>query len=537
MNNTTKSFVSGAAILGFLGLICKVIGALYRIPMTNLIGTQGMAFYQTAYPVYAFLLAVSSAGLPVAVSKMVSERLTLGDYASARSVFRTALNILMIIGLITTIAMVLLARPMADAVSRPDAYLCFIAIAPALFFVSIMSAYRGYFQGMQQMAPTAFSQLLEQIGKLGFGLLLAYWWLDRGIEWAAAGAILGVTISEVLSLLFVMILYRSKKNQFDADVKKSVQSRLPADRKTISKNLLYIAVPIVVGACAMPLVQVADTAVVTNTLISMGYTQASADSLFGNLTSVVNPLINMPAVLSLALAMSLVPAISASRAKNDELELSSKSSFGFKLAMLVGLPCAVGFYLLAEPIIKLLYSSLPQHELTVAASLLSIMAVAVLFLTIVQTMTGILQGLGKPTIPVINLLIGVAVKIILSISLIRIPEIGILGAAIGTVACYGVAGILDIIFAIKYSKMKLKPINNLLKPIVATVGMGAVIFILRPILFQRFSNTVSTVLCIGAGMVIYLLLAVWALEKQDTVFLPGGRKLSRLMNKLGLWRS
>lgn len=528
MNKQTKSFVSGAAILGVIGLICKVIGMLYRIPMTILIGTQGMAYYQTAYPIYVLLLAISSAGLPVAVSKMVSERVALGDYTSAKSVFNTSLRILILIGTITTVAMLALSYPLALAARRPGAVYSFLAISPALLFVSVMSAYRGYFQGLQKMAPTAFSQLIEQLGKLGVGLILANILLPKGIEWAAAGAILGVTVSEFLSLLFVYFLYNARKKRISQELSNSVPCSLPNDRTSIVKNLLILAVPIIIGSCAASLAPVVDTMIVTDALISIGKTQIEADSLFGNLTGVVNPLINMPSVLSLALAMSLVPAISASKAKNDISGLANQATFGFKLSMLIGLPCVVGFYLLSEPIIKLLYSSsLTGEEVAVAGGLLSIMSVAVLFLTIVQPMTGILQGLGKTYIPVINLFIGVAVKVVISFVLIKIPEINIYGAAIGTVACYAVAGILDLIFAIKYSKMKLNPLNTLVKPLIATLAMGIVLILLKPVLFERFSNAVAALICIAIGAIVYLAIAAFSIEKQDLEFLPGGRRLEK----------
>ena len=266
--------------------------------------------------------------------------------------------------------------------------------------------------------------------------------------------------------------------------------------------------------------------------------QTQAKSLFGLLTGFVNPLINMPAVLSMALAMSLVPAISASRAQHDEAGAAKKSGMGFKLALLVGLPCAAGFYLLAQPIMHMLFSNLKGDSLQTAGTLLAIMAVGVLFLTILQTMTGILQGLGKTYLPVINLFIGVGVKIAVSLIFIRMPEINIKGAAIGTVACYAVAAVLDIACVIRCAKFKFRLGDHILKPILAAAVMGAFVYFAYPALSQFVSQRLSTALVIAAAGVLYLILVFLfgALKRDDMEFIPGGRRITRLMVKLKIWK-
>ncbi len=535
---TKKSFVKGAALLGAIGLVCKVIGAIYRIPMAGLIGEEGMAYYQAAYPVYAFLLAISSAGLPVAISKMVSERVTLNDYKGAHIVFQTAFKALLLIGIITTVIMASLSGVLASAVGIPNSNYAFLAIAPALFFVSVISAYRGYFQGLQVMSPTAFSQLIEQAGKLGMGLLFAYLWKDYGLEYGAAGAILGVTLSEVIALLFVLVLYNRHKKGLKENISKSAGTRRRADKRVIGRQLLKISLPIVIGACAMPLVMLADTAIVVNSLTDMGYTGEQAKSLFGLLTGFVNPLINMPAVLSLALAMSLVPAISESKAERDIEGAAKKSGMGFKLALLVGLPCAAGFYFLAQPIIHLLYSRVEGENLVTAGTLLSIMAIGVLFLTIVQTMTGILQGLGKPVLPVINLFIGVGIKIAVSLIFIKMPEINVKGAAIGTVACYAVAAVLDVACVLRHSKLKLRIGDHILKPLLAAGVMALFVYLYMPILSRFVSQNTATILVICGAVILYFIMIFicGALKKEDMEFIPGGGFMTRLMVKLRIWR-
>jgi stage V sporulation protein B len=536
MNKTQKSFVKGAAILGMLGLVCKVIGAVYRIPMAALIGEEGMAYYQAAYPLYVLLLAVASAGLPVAISKMVSERVTLGDYAGAHGVFRTAFRSLIVIGLVTAAVMALLSGTMANLVGIPDAKYAFLSIAPALFFVSVISAYRGYFQGLQRMAPTAFSQLIEQVGKLGLGLFFAGLWKDYGLFYGAAGAMLGVTLSEAIALVFMLILYRRSKSKIKLHMQGA--ERMIAPQQGIGRQLFILALPIIIGACAMPLVQMADTAIVTNSLLDMGYSQKGAESLFGLLTGFVNPLINMPAVLSLALAMSLVPAISASRAQRDEAGAAAKSAMGFKLALLVGLPCAAGFYLLAQPIMHMLFANLQGESLATAGVLLQMMAIGVLFLTLVQTMTGILQGIGKTYLPVINLFIGVTVKIIVSLIFIRIPEINVRGAAIGTVACYAVAAVLDIACVLRHARFRFRFGDLIGKPLLSAGVMGVFVYFAFGALSHLMSERLAAAAVIALSAIIYFLLffLFGALKKEDMAFIPGGARLTRLMIKFGVWK-
>jgi stage V sporulation protein B len=545
--STQKNFVKGAAILGGMGLVSKLIGAVYTIATTNIVGTHGMAYYTTAFPVYTFLLAISSAGLPVAISKMVAERTTLQDYKAAYGVFRTAIKAMIIIGLITTVFMISLSRQIATVLGRPDASLAIMAIAPSLFFVAVLSAYRGYFQGMQRMTPTAISQIIEQVGKAIVGLLLAYLWIGKGEIYGAAGAVLGITFSEIFAFAFLMILYRKRIADFRKDVKSVHYGVLT---KNIGKKLLYLAAPIVVGACAMPLVQLADTAIITNTLNSMksiilfgkevmiNQNPKVVDSLFSLLTAYVNPIINMPAVFSMALAMSLVPSISASNAHGNLQGVSTKAGIGLKLSMLIGLPCAAGLYFLSTPIVHLLYSGLEGENLITAGNLLGIMAIAVLFLTILQTMTGILQGLGKTYLPVINLFIGIVVKIATSIIFIRMPEVNIQGAAYGTVACYAIAALLDVICVAKYAKAKLRIIDNFIKPLLATAGMSIIVYLLMPHVASGEYSRLMTIGVIAVAMVLYVFFTFFfgALNQEDMNFIPGGKRMTALMIRLRIWK-
>ncbi len=546
MKKTQKSFVKGAAILAGMGFVSKIIGAVYTIASTSIVGTYGMSFYTMTFPVYTFLLAISSAGLPVAISKMVSERVAHNDYKAAHEVFLKAIKAMFGIGLITTIFMIVFSKPIAIMLGSVDASLTIKAIAPSVFFVAIISAYRGYFQGMQQMMPTAVSQIIEQVVKAIAGLLLAWLWIGKGEIYGAAGAVVGITISEVFAFIYLSILYQRRKADFHSDIMSTQYTDLT---QHIGRRLIYLATPIIVGACAMPLVQLADTTIITNTLNGMNsvvllgqeiiLNKRIVHSLFSLLTAYVNPIVNMPAVFSLALAVSLVPSISTSKARGDLNGISNKAGIGVKLSLLIGLPCAAGLYLLATPIIHLLYAKLSGDNLLIAGHLMEIMALAVLFLTILQTMTGILQGLGKTYLPVINLFIGIGVKVLFSIFLIRIPGINVQGAAYGTVACYAIAALLDVICVIKYAKAKLSVLQDFVKPVLATACMGLFVYLVMPHVASGEYPRLMTIGVILAAVVVYLVftLLVGAINQEDMEYLPGGKRLSAMMIRLKIWKA
>ncbi len=524
MSNKTKNFVKGAAVLGIIGLVVKVIGAVFRIPLADAIKTQGMANYQSVYPTYALLLVISSAGMPVAIAKMVSERRAVDDYSGAKQVLVASLKMLLVVGVFTTALLYLVCGPLAAAQGIPEARVAYMGIAPALFFVAAISSYRGYFQGMQMMAPTGFSQLVEQLGKLIVGLWLAKRLLPMGPEYGAMGALIGVSVSEVLALILLLIIYYKKKSDFDAEILLTPADMQKTSEWALLKELLVIAIPIMIGACVMPIVMWIDSAIVVRGLESIGFAHEDALDKFGLLSGYVNSLINMPAVLSLALAMSLVPAISSYKKQNRITELQEQSGLGFKIALLVGLPAATGYILLAKPIIHLLYRHLEGALLEETGMLLIIMSAGVIVLTLLQTMTGILQGLGKVQIPVINLAIGAVVKLVISLVLIRIPEINVKGAAIGTVACYSVAAVLDVIAVIKHSKMRLSLVGHLLKPLACTILMGAVVYFLYPFVYGiTESNTISALGSILAGIAVYAgaLILTQTVTKQEIAAIRG----------------
>ena len=527
MEKKKVSFVQGAAILGIAGLIVKVIGAAFRIPLANTIGLIGTSYYDTAYPYYSWLLVISSSGLPTAISKMVSERVTLGDYRGAHRVFTTAMQILCCIGLLTSILMFFGSDYIARLHMLPEAAYCFKALAPALFFVALMCAYRGYMQGMQQMVPTAISQVVEQVGKLAVGLTLAFMLLDAGPEYAAMGALIGVTVSELLALIYVMLSYRRRWPKIRARLERSVRR----EAEPVAGRLIAIALPITIGASISPLASVVDSALIIRILLKLGYAKETAQTAFSLMRTNVATLTNMPGVLTMALAMSLVPAISAFSAKRDHAGVQDTARLGLKLALIIGLPCAVGLFVLASPILSMLYPNLTEGELTLAVDLMHTSSIGVIFLSLVQSMTGVIQGMGKPNVPVFNLFIGFVLKVASLLALMNIPQINIQGAAVSTVVCYAFAGIADTIYVIRRAKLRLGLVDVLLKPVLSSGVMGFVVFMIYSFMQEMEHQVLPTLAAVAVGVFAYGVMAIYFrfFSREELAYIPGGQRIRKLM--------
>ena len=427
MEKTSKTtFVAGAAILAFAGVLCKVIGVLIRMWAYDIIGEEGMVYYEVVFPFYSWLLIISSSGIPTAISRMVSERFSMGDYAGARRVFRQALLLLAVIGLFTTAVLYFGASFFANyALHKDDTYtLSFTTLAPALFFVSCMCAYRGYLQGAQHMTGTGLSQLTEQVVKCVVGLMLAARWIARGPEYGAAGLLIGITVSELVALA-VVIVFRVKNRRLYMPLD---ASRTPADVAPVIPELLKIAVPITLGASIIPITSMLDVKMI---FACMGryMEEAAVNQRYVALSTNVRSLINLPASLTTALAMSIVPAIAAARSMKDSEAMHRFAGLGLKLSMAIGMPCAVGLYVLGGPIIQMLFHSIQPDSLEIATQIMHYASVSVVFISLVQTMTGALQGLGRQQWPVWGLLIGGVLKVITNYILLSIPGVNILGAS------------------------------------------------------------------------------------------------------------
>ncbi|HEY4543633.1 MAG TPA: polysaccharide biosynthesis protein [Tissierellaceae bacterium] len=531
-----KGFMKGAAILGFAGVIVKILGAVYRIPVGNIITDEGMGYYQTAYPFYMLMLTVSTVGFPVAIAKLVSEKRALKDYKNAHKVFQVALLGLFIISLITSVFVFLNAEKMVNYLENPNAYYSLIALVPALFFVPIMSAFRGYFQGMQNMVPTALSQVAEQFFRVFFGLILTYYLVknNASIAVAAGGVSFGGSIGALMGTVVIYFVYLKNKKTINLEVL-STENSVEYKTTQVIKDLLVIAIPITIGSAITPIMDAIDTKLVMSRLQTIGYSELEANALFGQLKGFAQTLINLPQVFSIAIGMSLVPVISEYIAKKDKENMEKTISAGIRMTLLVGLPSAVGLFVLAKPLIGLLYFNNTLETIESTGMILRYLSIGVIFLTLVQTSTSIIQGLGKPMIPVLTLLVGATLKVFLTYYLTAIPSININGAAISTVCAYLISAVLNIIIIVRKFDIKFSYKDIIIKPTISAVTMGIIVSVSFNLIKNIIGDSKASLVAVLIGGISYVVLLVVTktITKEDILLLPKGEKIVKILNRKG----
>ena len=533
-----SKILKGTAILGIAGIFVKILGAVFRIPLTALIGTEGMAYYGYAYPLYSLFLVIATAAIPVAISRMVSEKIAYNDFSGAQRVFRVSRWLLLAIGVFAFAVCFFGAELIAKYVSKDmGAVLPIKAIAPALIFVPVMSAYRGYFQGRQNMNPTAISQFIEQIFRVAVGLILASVMVAQGLEMAAAGATFGATVGSIAGLLIIMLIYALNKKAINYHIRQSRQIHTERRKKektmAIVKQILIIAIPITIGASILPLVNFADSAIVTRRLLDGGFTDVEARELWGQLSGYCNTMVGLPQVLTQAVAVAMVPAIAAAYKLRNRAEIDENINLGMRISMIIGMPCAAGMIALAEPILLLLFSSEAASAISAAPTLM-VMCLGVPLMALLQTTNGILQGVNRQVLPMKNLAIGAVAKIILTYVLVAIPSLNIKGAAIGSVFVYGIALILNLRDMKRYTKVRVDFMLTYIKPTAASVIMGVCAFASYKILFGALgSNSLATLGAVVVGVIVYavLILATKAITKEEIGRLPKGGKLVKILDK------
>lgn len=548
-----QTFLQGALILVLANGLVKVIGALFKIPLTYLLHEEGMGLFNTAYQLYATLFAIATTGLPVAVSKMVSENLALGHYYETKRIFKCALLLLSIFGLCGAAFLYFGAEFLAnDVIKDSAAVLCIRAIAPALFFVAVMSAFRGFFQGRQNMIPTAISEVTEALGKLVIGYGVAFLLINKGIEVASAGAISGVSAGTFCSVAVLLILYKKLSPSMYRGIEKIKINKTSA----IMKKLLLFAIPITIGASVSSITAVVDMIMIRSRLLSITFSPETAANLYNTYIAFNPPfeslqtllhltengarwlygaysgyafsMFNLPLTLVVAISMSVVPNISAAFAVKNLRSVKQTTESAISITILFSLPCAIGMSVLAGPILQTVFNTASSEHM------LEILAIAILFCTFVSVSTAILQATGNVMLPVRNMLIGAAIKIAANYFWVAIPEINILGAPLGTNLCYLIIAVLNFIEVRKITKMNFSVKNFILKPGAAAVIMGVLIYLLyQPVLGFIGNVRIATILVIGVGGVAYVagLLLFGALRREDILLLPKGEKIAAFLAK------
>lgn len=497
-----QSLVKGTLILGVAGILAKAMGILFRWPLIMLIGDEGVGYYQMSYPLYTFFIAVAS-GIPYAISKMVAEKNAIGDKEGTVQVLRSALLLMIILGGGFSAFLLTFSKNLIHIFSWSDkAHYSLLAIALAPFIISIINSFRGFFQGMQNMYPTAVSQIVEQMGRVCIGVGLAIVLLPKGIQYSAGGAAFGAVAGGFLAAVFLINRYFKVRKEF-------TKTRLKRD-STILGRLLSTAVPMSVGATVGSVMGLLDSMIVPKKLLEAGFDKVQATTMFGQYTGKAMVLVSVPLTLSVALCSALVPVIAAAHSLKNRNEVSQKIDTALRVSMVIAIPCAFGLYFMSSPILGLIF---PGHA--DGYKILQYLSLSLPFIILSQISTSILQGSEIKYPPIINLGLGCLVKVIITYSLVAIPSINIYGAIIGSTAGYLIAAALNIRKLKNCFNVKINYYDILIKPVFAAIIMTIlVVFIYINVYNYTVSNGLAALAAIALGAVIYgILMLVFGVFK------------------------
>ena len=531
-NSNNSKFLKGTMILTISSIIVKVIGSLNWIILSRVLGGEGIGLYQMGFPIYLMAITVSSAGVPVAISIITSEKLANKDYRGAKRVFNVSLRLLLVSGLIFSSALLFGADFLINQhiIRDARAYYSIIALAPAVFFVTFLASFRGYLQGWQIMTPTATSEVVEQLVRVITMLVFADLFMPYGLAYAAGGASMGAGAGAFCALLVLMWFYRRLKRRLHAEIEAQDDSIPQESASHIIKRLLKLALPVSLTSLMLPIGANLDLLIVPQRLEVAGFDVRHATELFGYLTGMAVPLVNLATIFTAAMTISLVPSISESKALEHFDAIRDKIRLAFRVAMIITFPCFMGLFFLAEKVADLIYNA-PG-----AAGAIQTMSVGILFLGMHQISTGILQGLGKTAIPVINMILACVVKVVMSWWLTAIPFLGIKGASMATVADFAVAAIINMGFIYKYTGFTFS-IGSLLKPFFAAGMMGAVIYAVLSVTEQLGMWCVLFAMVAAVPSYAVALMAFGGLTKEDLENIPFvGRKVLAVGQRLGFFK-
>ena len=542
----SKSYLHGAVILATAVAVVRILGALFRVPLANIIGDDGMSTFQVASNIYAVLLSLSTAGLPVALSKMIAASATLERPQQVKRVFSVGRNAFLFLGIISFLVMALFYQELATFFRSPTAAYAILALSPAMLFVCLLSAYRGYCQGFSIMMPTSVSQVIEATARFLIGLGLAWILASRGFSEGVtvAGATAGVTVGAAVACIYLFFTRR----KVEREITWSGSLDTPDSNRRISRNLLNIAVPLTLGASIFSIINLADTRVIMGQLqtvaqasgLSPEAAYAMARSLNGTY-SMTMPIFNLPSSFVIPITVALIPAISAFLARGDGEAARKTAASGIRVTCLLALPAAVGITVLAEPIMHTLYYGRFAAQ---GPGLMAYMGVAAFFLCFFQATNCVLQAYGFQRYTVYTLTIGGIIKVALTWILLTDPRISIYGAAISTVACYVAICVINMVLVKRRIPNSPSFIQILAKPILCAAAMGATAWasfgILRELtltllgeagLSSRFLWAIPLAGAIGIAGVVYLILiiALRAITLEDMQMLPKGEKLAKIL--------
>ena len=532
-----ESFLKGTFILTIAGFVVKVIGSLNWIFVSRILGGEGIGLYQMAFPIYFLAMTVSQAGVPVAISIITAERVALKDIWGAKRVFRISMTFMLLTGIVFSLLTYFAADWLIDFqfIRDPRAKMAVQVLAPTVFFVTLLASSRGYLQGWQRMTPTAVSQIVEQIFRVITMILLADLFLPWGLDYAAAGASLGALAGAVTGLV-VLVYFHWK---LDRDIERDYGKELvpPAGENVswqrIMKRIFMLSLPVSASSLMLPVVSNLDLMIVPQRLEVAGYSVNEATELFGYLTGMAVPLVNLSTILTASMAMSIVPIISEARALKDMSRVYTQTAASVRISNFVCFPAFVVVFVLATPIASLIYNA-PG-----AGPAVMISAFSIVLLGLHQVSTAILQGLGHPTIPMVNMILAAAAKVILNWNLTAIPWLGIMGSAWATAADMGVAAIINLVFIYKFIGYRME-LGQLIKTIASSAVMAVAVKGFYDITMGWWAiGAISTFGAVFFGCFVYILVMVLigGILEEDMAKIPMiGRYSIRVLRAIGVFK-
>lgn len=533
-----SKFIKGAIIITIANIIVKIFGAVYRIPLRGILGKEGMGLFMAVYPLYSMMLSISTAGVPLAVSKLVSEKVALKNYAGARQVFRVSLTLMLASGLLFT-GVLMLAAPYYSAnilkVSRTLFPL--LAIAPSIAFYAVKSAFRGFFQGQQRMEPSALASILEQFIRVGTIFLLASILVKQSLELGAAGAAFGAVTGAAAGLILLIVFYYRLKPGYNKELSLSDQNVLSPTKKVL-RDIFALALPITIGSIVVPIVNMVDSTLILPRLQAGGFSENAALGMLGNFSGAAMALVSVPGILTIGLGTSLLPAVAKAYAQKQHAFIKKVSSLAIRVGQIIALPSAIGLFILAEPISIFLF------DISVARSL-SLAAFAVIFITLNQITTPVLQGVGKTYLPVTHMLFGLLGKVSINYFLTPIPSINILAPAAGTIVAFATASFLNLRAIKKVVGSGVSVLDTFIKPTLNSILMGICVYFTYP-LFNKIGGALfsgklavgfAVFAAIGIGLVVYgvATTATGTITRSEIELVPGvGPKIAKILFRLKL---
>ncbi len=599
-----QSVLNGAMMLMFAVLLVKVIGLLFKIPLTDMIGAAGRGYFNSAYEIYTPIFAISMAGLPVAVSRMVAENVALGNYREPRMIRKVSERLFILVGIIGTLVLLVLAYPYAKFVADERSLPAVLCVAPSIFFCCFMSTYRGYYEGLRNMTPTAISQVVEALGKLVVGLVLAKLVITVGTSqyesgmlasgnvsavvfgnevtslaeangvirpWAAAGAVMGVTVGSVAAAVFLAIYYKIKGDGFTRVQLVNSPKSAPSDE--LAKKMVKIAIPMVVSALILNITNLVDTVTIQSRLAAAIETDLT--TVLQMHTEAINEAVSLSRLnlndsneivkylwgsygmaldfrnlipnLTLQLGISALPALAAAWAVKDRKGIKSTIEMVLRICMLIGLPAGFGMAALAEPLLTVIYGrGLSSDAIPVVAPIMVVYGIATALMAVSTPITNMLQAIGRTDIPVKSVVVGAICKIVCNFILVGNPKINVYGAVAGTVLFYAVIVTCNLTSLLRISKVKVNWGSILVKPLISAALCAVTAFAAYGLLSRIFPagntesllnmGTVSTAVAVGLAVVVYVisLLLLKGIAREDVSVLPKGEKIAKKLEKYGL---